>query len=437
MSTCISYNLYNYGIARRIMPDIPAIYGNPKLVNKNDDTYLTVVDHLPSRQEDFCRYGQRRVDFNPYFSHVRTTAYVWNFNLVPDDSWEWVFHFCMNSLDSHQTKPSTEKTKIQVIGRVLRKAEKDVSSHSIYDVTTNVLINTIESLWPNGFDCQRIAYRVITDFYVFVYAELGIFLPVDTVRLERYHCMVADILSGRRGNKHFPRIPDAMLDQLEEGFYNIMHDEDAPVVDRMTAGMMLLETQTGNRSSEIPCYGVDCLHEEMGFDGKTDHYLVYNCIKQARADQGYVPTKTICTDLALHAVTYMLELRKQIPGAEGNPFLYVDGSPSSREGNVCRGDTFKKRYKEICFKYLRHIVEKDWRGIEKCSVRGRKYSIPVIHSYRVTFATQLYEKGVPLDYVDCLLAHSPMSNVTDDYIQIRVNKDRTIDRIFNINPINY
>lgn len=422
--------MYDYGIARRLVLNIPASFGNPKLVAKGNLINL-IVDHLPVRENLYCRFEQDRMDFNPYIEYHNTPKNVLNFKDIPADCKDFVKHFALNKLDSGQCKPSTLSYTVKTIGRVLSKAKEVSNSDSFFDITTDVLISTIEThLWPTSYKSVLQAYRFMSQFFSFLELDMDICFPINVERLEWQKQSYQDLLRGLDGAERYPIVPERLLCEMQERYDEILRDENVDWEDRLLSGSLLLDTQMGNRISEIPCIEVNCLGSVTAYDGLVDHYLVYNAIKQAPLDKKVVKVKTICTDLAMRTVNYMLKLRESLPGFENNRFLLIRDTEECRKGQVVSVNWLVHRYKDFCVKYLKDIISKRWKGIRSVKVGSSRYWIPSIHSFRVTFATTLLRKGIHPDFIDCILGHNPNTNCLTPYIQsdISYEKKSEIDK---------
>ena len=408
--------MYDYGIIRRLVRDIPVSYGNARLVCKNEE-YKKIVEIIPLFPEQFCSYEQDRMDFNPYYKYSHGYRNVINFYKIPEDCREFVKNYVLNILDRCEKKPSTASAMVRTLGRILQKAEELSFANSFFDIRETDLESAIEGeLWPSSLKSVYRAYNEVIRLYDFLVSDYGLCLAVDVETLLRRKLFISDVLRGYDGPAHSPIIPDQMLTKLMTGFDRVMRDEGVPISDRMIMGGALLDTQIGVRVSEIPCIETTCLRSIVNLDGVKDDYLVYNSVKAAGAEQEIIKIKTICTNRAKETIKYLLALRNRIPGIEKNPFLIVQDTEESVSGIVMSSNVFYKRYQTCCARYLSRIVSKSWKGIRKIVVSGKRYSIPPIHSFRVTFATMLFRFGMDPDYIDCILGHRPASNCLDAYV---------------------
>lgn len=120
--------------------------------------------------------------------------------------------------------------------------------------------------------------------------------------------------------------------------------------------------------------------------------------------------------LATEAFTLMKELRKSCEYAIGHKYLYTlyRISKDKTKYPISR-NTFNKKYKEFMYKFLQDECLKSWPGIkssifyiwdekEKTTI-SINIHIPETRQYRVYLATDLYNKAVPLIYIQKYMAH--------------------------------
>lgn len=417
--------MFDCGLIRNLISNIPSVPWEVPVVAPIRAS-LRIVDCIPEKK---CDYNDDRMDFTSYFTLQRGCRCILDWRKVEKDARPYVKCFNLDNLDQGN-KIVTESTKLLILRKIIAKAKENTRSHSFYGIVTDDIIHAVETIWPKNYSMQQIGYAAIIEFIDFMNDKTNIRLAVDVERLEHNRIFLCDILSGYDGEKGSPMITEEQLDALIGGFNRTMRDPGINPSDRMTAGICLLNTQLGLRNSEIPAIKTDCLRSVEGNDGTMYDYIVYNSIKAARMGREAVEVKTICTPIAKETIQYLLELRQNIRGWENNPFLYIQDCADCRAGLVYKSDLFRNHYKFVVARYMKDIVDRDWPNIKRMSVskvlkeRGmaesanQKLSIPGIHSYRVTFACQLYAKHINPDYINAIMSHTPQSECNDSYIPI-------------------
>lgn len=436
--------MFNYGIIRRIVDNIPVIYGAEKRITSGQE-YRNVVEKLPETRID---YLSDRMDFSDCFTFIRGSRVIIDWHCVPYDARHLVKLFNLDNMDKGN-KITTEKTKARMLGNIIRVAEKNSHRHEFRFLNEKDIIFAVETLWKDSFDCMKMGYIYFEKFIMFIRKEKLADLRIDLREIRIKRIQTEDMLPNDKNRRHSPIIPDEMFQALLNGFYRVMKDESVMINERMTAGACLLDTQLGLRISEIPALEVDCLKYYVDENGQKNYYIVYNSIKPANADIEVIKTKTICTPLAKDTIEYLLKLRKRIPGSGKYPFLYCLDGKNCRISRIYDKDAFMKRYKRLCALHLYDIVSKDWEDIRRVSVRDeikrvkpedkekfeKPLSIPGIHSFRSTFASKLYLQGFDIDYINAIMSHTPQSESTEEYVppkvvKIQIDMDHELSDIF-------
>lgn len=436
--------MFNFGVIRRIVDNIPVFYGAEKRITSGQE-YKAVVEKLPETRID---YLSDRMDFSNCFTYIRGSRVIIDWHCVPYDARHFVKLFNLDNMDKGN-KITTEKTKARMLGNIIRLAEENSRRHEFQFLNEKNIIFAIETLWKNSFDCKKMAYIFVEKFLVFIRKEKLANPRINLKEIHTKRIQVEDMLPNAKNRRHSPIIPNEMFHALLNGFYRIMKDESIKINERMTAGMCALNTQIGLRISEIPALEVDCLNYYVDDDGQKNYYIVYNSIKPASADIEVIRTKTICTPLAKEIIEYLLKLRNRIPGSDKYRFLYCLNGKSCQTGRIYDKDFFMKRYKRLCALRLYDIVSKDWEDIKRVSVREEvkrvkaeemaKYNIPLsipgIHSYRSTFASMLYMQGFDIDYINAIMSHTPQSDSSEAYVpskvvKIKIDKDSGLSDMF-------
>lgn len=431
--------MFNNGIIRSLISNIPESSWNAGSVASSD--VFRIVEQIPQER---CNYIADKMDFSPYFTIKRGRCCILDWTKVEIEARPYVKDFSLDNLDQG-LKISTESNKIPYLSKILSIAITHNYSHSFFNIDEEDIIYAIETRWSGHYSLQLNAYNIIISFVRFLKEKKNVLCFVSIERLEEQRIYISDNLRGYRQRESYPRITDNHLNAIIDGLSHTMHNKNIPLNDRITAGIILLNTQLGLRTSEIPALKKDCLHSVENTDGKIDYYITYLSIKAARQRQEGRIIKTICTQIAKETIEYLLLLRQQIPGLDKNPFLYVQDDNLCRAGLVIDKNVLRDKYKLIMTKYLFDVSNKEWPNIEKISIKKivkgnaiqnetvESLSIPAIHSYRVTFASKLYDMGISSEYINAIMSHSPQSNCNDSYIpdaKPPKNSTNEIDRIF-------
>lgn len=422
------------GLARQLIDNIPAYMGGTGIFPEKGG-HRVVVEIIPV-QGHLVDYCNDEWDFKAGFKYQRRSNLKIRFSKANAEFRTHLKDYAAMLLDTYEWKVSTVSSVISMMSSILNHAIE----HSMYEmfilIDTDDIIGAVEHMQAHS-ESRRNAYSHVMRFVEFIRKTQGIILPIDLDEIGRRMTILSDIYRSKRQRKHHKRIPDQFFDAIIQTTDKVMRDETQPFNMRMTAGMLLMNTQLGLRCLEILALEKDCIRDYRSGDGITRHYTVYNSIKPARADVEVIQVKTICTPLLYDTWNYMLALRDKAPHSRKSKFLYILDNPSSKP---CKGemppvsqDSFINMHKVFFGTYMMEYIEQDWRGIDRvlihrCASDRNRYSIPTIHSFRVHFATSLYTQGFPLDLIESIMSHTPQSNSYDSYYDIEDTEVRNASR---------
>ena len=393
-------------------------------VSPEKDGYKTLVELMPV-QGHLVDYRSDEWDFKDGFKYQRRSNLKIRFDRADEEFRVHLKDYAVMLLDSYEWKVSTVSSVIAMMSSILNHAVNGSAYGMFILLDTEDIISSVEAVISHS-GSRRSAYSHIMRFIEFIRSSHSIFLPVDLDVISKRMTILSDIYRSRRQHNHHKRIPDAFYDSILQTADRVMRDDSQPFNMRMTAGIVLMNTQLGLRCLEILALEKDCIHEYNCGDGLRRYFTTYNCIKGARADVEVIQVKSICTPLLLETWSYMTELRKQSPYSEQSRFLYtldiVQKSNKASELPPVNRDSFIRQYKIFFGTYLKSEIEQDWKGIERVKLPIRTdrnlYSIPTIHNFRVHFATSLYAQDFPLDLIESIMSHTPQSNSFDSYYAV-------------------
>jgi len=423
--------MFENGIVSRIVDNLPVIgEAVPSVIDPA--AWRRVVYRLVS---DRPRFEQDYMDFRPNMKYRRDALDTLDFRKVDPSVKDYLKCFILENLDQGN-HVSTEHTRLLRMRRLLTPLLEMCENHSFLAVTTDDILEAISVRWPDALTSQAHVLSDMISFNDFLRNELHVFLSVDSDTLFESYQFISDCLSGFGGTKHSVVIPDENLVDIMTGFDAVMRDEAAPMSMRMTAGMMLVDTQLGLRTEEIPALETDCVKDFECVDGKVRKGVEYNCMKMAPSFTEAVKQRTICTPICRRTIDYMLELRRRIPGSDRNPFLFVINEKCA-DGRVYPKEHFRLLYRKLCGTLLEHLFVNPIGTIgatrayftknlskKEYAVYYKSLYIPNLYCFRVTFATLLYRsRKLSVDQINAIMSHKPGSNVDGSYIMTPYDRD--------------
>lgn len=410
--------MLRHGVARLLIDKIPAWMGGIEIIPSPPD-YKRVIDLVPVGRF-LVDFNEDRWDFREGFRLQWRYQNLISFENCNPEVKDHLKGFATKNIDEG-IKISTLHTTIRLLTNVMNKAIENSEKKMLLFITTKDITLAVEKAHNSLYD-KLTAYILVERFINYLSQEEDIHLCVDIKELDRSKKFVSDRLGTRHQTNHHPDIPDELFDALINMFNNVMRNEEAPLNDRLLAGIMLINSQLGLRKSEICALETDFYNEYLCDDGIERPYIVYNCIKAAKGDVESIPFTTICTDLCRETIKYYLKLRERCIYAKDTDFLFIQDPSAGRKRNglfPIDSQSIDAYYKILCTKYLSDVIHEDWKGINKVKAKWNHaddwVSIPSIHSYRVHFASMLYKAGFPLDFIECAMSHTPNSNFNECY----------------------
>ena len=138
---------------------------------------------------------------------------------------------------------------------------------------------------------------------------------------------------------HILKHHDEYVKKLETTF-NLANE---PFNDRMSAGILLVQSELGMRTGELCNLSKDCLH----YDGQGTPHIE---IKRAVSDSPYHKSISIdCSPELEIRVKALLKLREQCPAAETSPYLYVlDKKGKGSEKKPVNPEFLNAKFRKFC-----------------------------------------------------------------------------------------
>ena len=403
------------GVARALIKNIPMEMGGIEIIPCKAD-FLGLTDFPPADLSCwFCDFNDDTWDARKAFRMQWRSENIIRFGQCDERAKYAVKCFVAKCLDN-KIKFSTMHSNTRYLIRVINDALQRCPEGKMVLVTADNILDSMRGCFKDIYS-QLYSMQVVKKFVQFVREEMYGFPLVDMVKLNHEILLLSDIASLHHNQKHYQPIPEELFNGLMTMFYDVMHDEDAPLNDRLTSGIMLIDTQLGIRKSEICALETDFLGYHFCDTGVNEPFITYNCIKASRGDLEVVPIQTWCTALCEQTAKEYLELRQRCIYANETDFLYVlDPRNSPRDGTFpVSPQTLATLYSRLCAKYAMDIISRDWKGVNRVNVMGAgymgKFSIPPIHCYRTTVASMAAVQGLPYDYIECALSHDPNSEM--------------------------
>lgn len=372
--------------------------------NKYEEVFKNVLEYVPN-SDDKITYSEKVWDFNQYYKDINSDNYKIDFNKASEDYIDYLKLFVIYKI-TQKSKISTIKRRIisfiSIISAIKNEQNKPFSL-----ITTDDIKNEIES--RNIISSTKHSLYVATYLiYEFIIKNYELSLLVDVNELQKKSA--EDRALSKKENTKIPNIPEDYYSVILTKAIETLDNEKASYNRRMTAGLIIIETQTGLRTQDLLGLKVNDIHEKkLPVSDVVCNYLHFQTRKPSKAHSDMLEFDIYASKLCAEAFNKMNILRKKCV-YKNEPYLYVlDSIGRSTNKYPISTERLQIEYRKFFLEELKDLTREKWEGITPVKhVWGNKtyqLNIPEIRQYRVHLATALYNNGVSLNYIKKYLGH--------------------------------
>ena len=421
------------------------IIGNTVKINylNTTFTYPDEIQNTDTSIHDFIAVikSVNRLPFDK--SNIFFSNDIWDFSTftnlsISSSALKFNFKLCCDTY--------REQLKAYVLIQILDLPKKVQSVHQEFFIL-HPFFNYLES--QGTFDIEDITDDKIQDFLsrydnilrfcqiqaclknFFDYYSINYGIPLSDRRRKILSEHDKGALSAYKKNSKISNIPSDYYNQLLKAVINISDSPDQDKYTRAAACLMIILMQTGLRIGECLALKTDALQETTIFSGRKTYYLKYRTWKRERGNGTYSWERTYVNDLTQKAYKQLIDLYHDERLAAQTDFLYL----GSRY-NIAYKTKYPLYSSLFTFNSLRvyaevnkvfpiidippnaypgltpHIIPK-WSAVSIAYPDAKTITIPTSHQFRVYVCTDLYNKGVPLQYIRKFMGH--LSNEMQGY----------------------
>lgn len=372
--------------------------------NKYEEAFKSVLEYVPN-SDNKITYSENVWDFNDYYKDINSKDYIIYFNKVSEDYRDYLKMFVIYKI-TQKSKVSTIKTRIFCFISII-SAIKNEQNKPFSLITTDDIKNEIESrniISSTKHNLYVAAYLI----YEFIIKNYELSLPVDINELQKKSA--EDRAISKKESTKIPNIPEDYYSIILTKAIETLDNEKASYNRRMTAGLIIIETQTGLRTQDLLGLKVSDLHEKkLPVSDVMCNYLHFQTRKPSKAHSDMLEFDIYASQLCADAFNKMSILRKKCV-YKNEPYLYVlDSSKNSTNKYPIETNRLRIEYRKFFLEELKNLTCEKWEGITPVNhIQGGKtykLNIPEIRQYRVHLATALYNNGVSLNYIKKYLGH--------------------------------
>ena len=384
--------------------------------NKDEygEAFKAVLENTPIPGTEI-NYNDNKWDFQPYLKTAASDISCIVFNGFPNEILDMVKFFVLFNI-TQKKKISTMSVRVSCIKKVFAGLLNINPLTNFQTISTNDIVEYVDQL-NAGASSKHSYYVSMFQFYDFI--EKNYRLKV-TVNLKELNKKSAEYkIKAKKNCERIPNIPSEYLQKIITTATSIMRDTNAPNKQRCVACLLLILSQTGLRTGDLLELTVDRLKEvKLGEENLKVNYIHYTARKPSKAHNKLLEFDIVSNPLCTEAFETLLELRKKNSFHKKYDFLFMP--EESKYGTTAKypiqKNIFRQYTNSFFYTYLRHECSKEWEGVKPISYQTSKEEsgtskkrvtiyVPENRQYRVAVCTQMYERGVPLVYIQRFMGH--------------------------------
>lgn len=387
----------------------------------NAESFISIiksVNRLPFDKGTIF-FSDSRWDFSQFSSlNISKKAMKFNFGLCCDTFRDESKSYVLIQILENNCKIQTTHQEYGILYLFFNAAEKS-GFFAVQDITDNFICEFIES---RSISIRREMWvkTVLRKFFMHYSANFKDVL--SDKRLKLFDNKNIRAFYAHAANNKLPNIPDDYYNELLSATIKIAKDPSRDKNTRGIACIMIIMMQTGLRTGECIGLQVNALKEVMLFNGERANYLNYRTWKRNHGNNVSSTATTYVNELTKQAYDLLLEIYSEDRIRIGVNYLYLGPQSRINKGNYpIDTDVFKKGqvrfYGQVNeFFQLVNLAEDRYPELTRKQVSreplvtnsikdAQTLTIPHNHQFRVHVCTELYNKGVPLKYIQKFMAH--------------------------------
>lgn len=369
------------------------------------EAFKNVIEFVP-QVENRIKFEDDTWDFRQLYADINSDTYIIRFNQAGNDYKEHLKFFAIYGI-SRKSKISTIDARICDFIYLINEIKSRTNHDTLSLITTDDIISFIES--KNVSNSRKCALYICAHMiYDFIIKNYNLNYPVDINILKKNSGKYRK--KSKEYDNKLPNIPEKYYVAIINKAIEILNDELVCLNTRMTAGMIILASQTGLRVQDLLGIKVDDLSKRyLPISKVTCHYLHFQTRKPSKAHSDMLEFDIFASELFVEAFNKLCEIRKQCEFSN-EPYLYViDSRQNSTNTYPMTTNRFNREYQKFYFNHMNYDAKKSWEGITPIKYQPSKgnniINIPSVSQFRVHLATALYNNGVSLVYIQRYLGH--------------------------------
>lgn len=274
--------------------------------NKYEEAFKSVLEYVPN-SDNKITYSENVWDFNEYYKDINSNDYKIDFNKASEDYCDYLKMFVIYKI-TQKSKVSTIKMRIINFISIISTI-KSTQNKPFTLITTDDIKNEIESrdIISSTKHNLYVATYLIYDFIIKNY-ELSLLVDIN----ELHKKSAEDRALSKKENTKIPNIPEDYYSVILSKAIETLDNEKASYNRRMTAGLIIIESQTGLRTQDLLGLKVSDIHEKkLPVSDIMCNYLHFQTRKPSKAHSDMLEFDIYASQLCADAFNKMSILRQK------------------------------------------------------------------------------------------------------------------------------
>lgn len=260
----------------------------------------------------------------------------------------------------------------------------------------------------SSFQLAQIAIRDFYNFYSLTYKDI-----LSKTKKDLLSQFNPKQNRAESENNKYKDIPKSYYDKLLPSLIKVIDEDECDNSLKSVAALLLILSQTGLRISECLDLEINSLKSIALSNGETAYYLKYRTWKREKKNNVYSVEETYVNALTKKGYDSLISLYDKKRKLSKTQYLFL-GDDNNKTFPLSSADFRRLQVKLYVYlnKYFPtlNVPEGTYDGIENKCINSRRetpntVAMPKTHQYRVHVCTELYNKGVPLQYIEKFMSH--------------------------------
>ncbi|WP_303871755.1 tyrosine-type recombinase/integrase [Acetobacterium wieringae] len=370
------------------------------------EALIDEIKILPTKRGNI-EFSSNVWDFSHCQEHKSKLNVVFNFNSIPTVFIQQMKMFVLLSTINcsySKNKISTICNEFQRIKNYLKFLQKN-GINSISSSNDQIIDSYIETKASLSTRSLEGLYTCLIHFYEFFIINYNYTINVDIVKLKEIKVLHQVVNQQTKENNKTPDIPKDFYNKVVALMISTMRDPSQNYKNRSAVCAYLIISQTGLRITEIQTLETDSLKcLTLPNLNCNAYFLTYKNFKSGNAFKDFINVDIFANELTKEAFETLLEMRESRPNKDGNSYIYLPDVKHLPAAPY----TLNRAFHSFLNKKA-DFANPDffsYPGLHSVKVTKEKLVIsPTVKQFRVHVCTTLYERNVPLQYIQKFMGH--------------------------------